>query len=203
VRLNSDLNLHFSDRSILKYLYTPVQYLNVIANIRELFTNYKRIDILVFAGLGELRKYLGHPVPAWVIAANLDNAILILDYELWKMRKYGNINQIIIHEMVHVILGNYKVPVPLWLNEGLAQYLAGQLDERVMQRKPPGAQSVYELNYHHEGLYSLSGRIVQKLIARYGLQTVISRLPQVADYRRDALFGAANVDDLIHDKANH
>jgi hypothetical protein len=201
VRLNSDLNLHFSDRSILKYLYTPVHYLNVIANIRKLFSNHKRIDILVFAALAELRHYLGHPVPAWVIAANVDNTILILDYELWKMRKYGNINQVIIHEMVHVILGDYKVTVPLWLNEGLAQYLAGQLDEGVAQRKPLGAQNIYELNYHHEGLYGLSGRIVQKLIARYGLQTVISRLPQVADYRGDALFGTANIDDLLHDKA--
>jgi hypothetical protein len=196
--VNLDLNLHFSDRAVLKYLYSPKQYLNVIANIRKLFDNYQRIDIFVFPGLSELIKYIGHPVPAWVIAANFGNAILLLDYEIWKKRKCGNVNQIIIHEMIHVLIGNFKAKVPVWLDEGLAQYLAGQLDDGVIHQEVLWVKSIYELNYGHKYFYYLSGWVVKQLIGQHGLHAVISRMAKVADYFGDELFGAANINDLIH-----
>lgn len=194
--MNSDLNLHFTDQAILKYLYSP--HLDVIANIRRLFNYTKRIDIIMFEKLDDLRCYLGHKVPPWVVATNRNAQILVLDYEVWKARRYGNINQIIIHELVHVIIGNYKVKVPLWLNEGLAQYLAGQLGVVQVADLKIAIKDLYELNYQHRNFYGVSGEVILRLIAEYGLQTVVARIPKVNDYWEDDLFGVANLNYLIN-----
>jgi hypothetical protein len=197
VWLNLDLNLHFSDRAILKYFYDSDQYLSRIVDIRKLFNYQKRINIINFYKFEDLGRYLGWTVPEWVVATSLGRNILVLDYEIWKARQWGSVNQIILHELVHVILSNYKVKVPLWLNEGLALYLAGQWDDGQVKREGFVIKNIYDLNYNNTDVYAVSGGIVAKLINIYGLAAIIARIPEVVDFRSDVFFGEKSISSLL------
>jgi hypothetical protein len=192
-----NLNLHFSDRTILKYLYASDQYLSGIAAIRKLFNDYKRINVIMFYTLEDLMRYIGQIVPTWVIATNFGRSILVLDYEIWKSRQCGNLSQIILHELVHVIVCKYKVEVPIWLNEGLAQYLAGQLDTGPVRHREFLIHNIYDLNYLNTDVYAVSGWIITKFINTYGLPAIIARIPEVIDFRTDVFFGEKNIKSLL------
>jgi hypothetical protein len=196
--LKLEPNLHFTEPAFLKYWNTQKPGLDEIVNLRRLFNYYRRVNLIMFPKPDDLRRYLGRAVPGWVIAACIENNILILDYEVWKTRQAETLTQIIIHEMVHVILGSFKVKVPIWLNEGLAQYLAGQRDTAPLVGSDIVDADVYNLNYNHSQLYDCSRRIVTNLINTYGLAAVISKISKVKDFRGDALFGEKNINGLVH-----
>jgi hypothetical protein len=189
-------NLYFSEPAILKYLDIGEQHLDEIVSLRRLFKYYRRVNLLMFSTLNDLIGYLDRVVPAWAIATYNENNILILDYQLWKARQVGPFTQIILHELVHVIVSSLAVKVPLWLNEGLAQYLAGQLDMVPIISEKIATTNIYDLNHEHKYLYDLSGWMVANLINTYGLAAVISRIPQVVDFRSDAIFGEKNINGL-------
>jgi hypothetical protein len=194
--LKLEPNLHFAELALLKHWDTQKQGLDQIVNLRRLFNYYRRVNLIMFSTLDDLRRYLGRAVPGWVIAACIENNILFLDYKVWKTREAGTLTQIILHEMVHVILGSFKGKVPIWLNEGLAQYLAGQCAITPINGNDLVDSDIYNLNYNNSQLYDCSGRIVANLINTYGLAVVISRISKVTDFREDALFGEKNIHSL-------
>ncbi|GAA0696562.1 hypothetical protein GCM10008904_00640 [Paraclostridium ghonii] len=70
--------------------------------------------------LKELEDLIETKVPKWVIGTSFDNVILILDHDKWKKSNNETVENLILHEFVHVVLNlKLKANLPIWLNEGL------------------------------------------------------------------------------------
>lgn len=109
-------------------------------------------------------------IPNWVIGLGLGDEILILNPERWN----NNITmeQLILHESVHIILAEYcNASIPAWLNEGLATFYAGQ------DCGFPGDDlDVNHLDYSTDNFYAKAKAVVEKAIEDFGETVLLKEL---------------------------
>jgi hypothetical protein len=193
-----NLNIHFSEPCLLRYLFSEKKWLDKVIKLREAFKYGKRINIVALDSIEELTNLIGIKVPEWVIGTYVGNCILMLDYELWKSRNLGTFAQIITHEFAHVIISDItKQKCPIWLNEGLALYFAEQYKTMYLSKTDSINDNIYELGYRDDCLYNISAKAVEKIIDKYGMEHVMQQLVGNVDFEQDEIFGIENMKRIL------
>ena len=133
----------------------------------------------------EYNNRLGRETEDWMSARVEDGVTIILDPDA--LEKYSSHSRqefpaIVVHELTHIFTQAINKPTLDWVNEGLAQYVAGQDSGR-----PIDAEKLeYFLDHHfvantgyndfiaHSG-YRISFLLVSHLVKQYG-ESVIARM---------------------------
>ncbi|MBP5529606.1 MAG: hypothetical protein J6X80_06090 [Lachnospiraceae bacterium] len=85
--------------------------------------------------------------------------------------------QLILHESVHILLSEYcNSNIPVWLNEGLATFYAGQ------NCGSAGDEiDVDKLDYSTDNFYANAKALVEKTVASFGEDALIKQLKNWSD----------------------
>lgn len=101
-----------------------------IVSIENFFENKSGsiITIYVTRSEQEYYKYASRTVPEWSQAVAFPGKNLVV-LKLISAEEIKKSAQILLHELVHINIAGrlHKKQIPVWLNEGLAQYLSGDL----------------------------------------------------------------------------
>lgn len=193
-----DVNISVNNLMALDQLQNFSEWKKKVVSIREQFKFYAKVHIKWFDSVTELQQYVGVPIPPWVIGTTQKGSILIVNYELWRHKNLGTMEELITHEFIHLALQHkLKSPCPLWLNEGMAVYLSGQIGSLVSEDYESDSQDVYNLDYSNENFYVISGLAVKKLVDCYGLHTIINRLLLSGSFMYDSIFGEQPMNSLF------
>ncbi|QSF44233.1 gluzincin family metallopeptidase [Paenibacillus tianjinensis] len=169
-----------------------------ILYIRFLFGFRSKVWIKWFDSVEELQRYVGVPIPSWVIGTIYGKDILIVNYERWKHKNIGTLEELIIHEFSHIVLhSKLRSSCPLWLDEGLAVYLSGQINNFALDAFNHVKTDVYNLNYDDEVFYISSAKAVKKLVDSFGVNSIIDRMLILESFENDAIFGRQQVKALL------
>ena len=148
----------------------------------------RRPEIIVFELMysrQEYNKRLNRETQNWESAHAENGVITIFDPEA--LEKYSSHSRnefpaIVVHELTHIFTHAVNKPTLDWVNEGLAQYVAGQDNGRAIEQEKLG----YFLNHHFvknigyrdfidHGGYRISFVLVGYLVKNFG-ETVIESL---------------------------
>jgi hypothetical protein len=133
----------------------------------------------------EYNKKLARETQEWESAHAENGVITIFDPEA--LEKYSSHSSkefpaIVVHELTHIFTHSINRPTLNWVNEGLAQYIAGQDNGRAIEQK----DAKYFLDHHfvkntgysdfisHSG-YRISFVLIGYTVKNFG-ETVISKL---------------------------
>ena len=192
------INVRFLDKRILKYFYEEKEWIERIHFLRKSFDYHKNVNILMFDSVDELSRFKGKKVPPWVIGTYEENSIIILDYKLWKDRGVGTFNQILVHELAHVIIHNStKYPCPIWINEGMAMYFARQIVSDQDTEDICDFEDIYKIDFSNPNIYRMSSYVINLIITKYGIDNTILRLKTASEFYNDYIFGKDNVNKLL------
>ena len=132
-------NYHFiSDRTdsiYVKKLILKIE--NQLVKIENFF-NYKSrsiVTIIITRSDAEYNKYKGGHIPEWSQAVALTKEKIII-LKIARAEDIKRSPEILLHEMVHIFFADRSLNqrIPVWLHEGIAQYLSGYeltIDDRV------------------------------------------------------------------------
>ena len=147
-----------------------------------------RPRVFILPDRATMNELKGREVPPWIVAWTGKTDIYILEPE-----SYGkssghtytpeNYLQTLKHELVHcftnVVTGFAQEP--LWLIEGLAIYLSGQLNQK---KRPEKLRRFLQQQKDHRddpNIYAESGFAVEFLIEKYGQEKLLTLLKKMKD----------------------
>lgn len=154
------------------------------------------VGILIAKDREEYNKISGSKNTAdWVIGTIIGNSkILILSPEIWhKEAKMHNPDtepaSLIKHELVHIYvkqISNRK-SIPVWLNEGLAVFLSGQLHQHKLSSKDSALffeLTAEEKDWHgiinsKVDAYGVAGFFLEYLSREYSLEIIIKLIERI------------------------
>ncbi|WP_430885009.1 hypothetical protein [Fusibacter sp. JL216-2] len=122
----------------------------------------------------EFKSTIGIDFPEWVIAAALDSVVYLIEPRNW-MNKHS-IDQIVVHELVHVLVNKKPQNMPLALYEGIALYFADQVNSDFKNVAKLSIEEIENLTYEDEMFYEYAGYYVIDQINAIGLDEVISNI---------------------------
>ena len=120
--------------------------------------------------------------PGWDLAAARGDEVFVQPLEI--VERKGGVEALLFHEFLHVLVEREAAAAaPLWLREGLVEYLAGERCFGVMttseiDRGLRGARSAEESRLAH----AAAGAMVKKLVGIYG-QSVVKRMVRMERWR--------------------
>lgn len=99
----------------------------------------KKINVKIYPNIQAFHAAINFPnAPDWVVGGtwNTDEIVMVSPLHPGSVHTYESLMQVVVHEFAHIAVyyarGNKGVTgLPRWLNEGYAQYEAGQVNERV------------------------------------------------------------------------
>lgn len=196
------INFYARDLRVLKGIRDYSDFYNRVNKIRKIFDFDKKIVIDVFDDLQELENLFETKVPKWVIGTSFNNVILILDYDKWKTSNNETVENLILHEFIHVVLSlKSKTNLPAWLNEGLAIYFSDQYHSFKNQNFDNNINiNFYEVDYRHGNIYFISMCVLIKLIDKYGIEKVIHEALNTKDFEKNVIFNNENLLKVINSK---
>lgn len=154
------------------------------------------VTVETVESLAEMRAVLHRNVPAWIKAAADGNRIYVLDPEKWDDPDVPE-DQIVRHELVHVIVSLKGIDCPSWLNEGIAMLVSGQLDGK---ETPSGCPYDPYKKFHRKYDYENIAAVMRRLVCLYGKQDIIRHFFSVhGKYEKDCRFGKDAVAKLCAD----
>jgi hypothetical protein len=134
--------------------------------------------------------FLGIGAPGWMVGIGKKGKIKILSpLNPDKGHDYDGMLKVAVHEMTHIIIQTIRYKkIPTWLNEGVALYEAGQMDEtrtkklrqKVMLGMIPSFENL-ENSFSKADGYTFSASIIEMIIQEYGIEK-LNRL--IRDYPR-------------------
>lgn len=151
----------------------------------------KKINVKVFPDMKCFHAAINYPdAPDWVIGSCVgDELLMVSPLNPGSVHTYESLMQVIVHEFVHIAVyyacGNKVVSgLPKWLNEGYAQYEAGQINEHIRksvesslrEKVPPTwtqLNTASAIEFGHMNGYGLSVTIVEFLVATYGIEKLV------------------------------
>jgi len=151
----------------------------------------KKINVKVFPNVKAFHVAINYPdAPDWVVgSSNGDELMMVSPLNPGTVHTYESLMQVIVHEFVHIAVSYARgdkgwTTLPRWLNEGYAQYEAGQINEHirkivessVIAKTPPtwtqlATASVVE--FGNMNGYGLSVTIVDFLVVTYGIEKLV------------------------------
>lgn len=199
----NNINFYAKDLRVLKGIKNYSDFYNRINKIREIFDFDKKVVIDVMNDLKELEDLIETKVPKWVIGTSFDNVILILDHDKWKKSNSETVENLILHEFVHVVLNlKSKGNLPIWLNEGLAVYFSDQYHLFKNQNFDNNIDvNFYEVDYRNENVYYIGIYVLIKLIDRYGIEKVVHEALNTKEFEKNQIFRNDNLLSLINNNS--
>ena len=169
-----------------------------IVSIETFFEKFSQsvITIYVTRSEQEYYKYASCTVPEWsqAVAFPYKNLVVLKIISAQDIKKSG---QVLLHELVHINLAALlqKREIPVWLNEGLAEYLSGDLlsfDNKITLANALLAKkiirfadidSLHNFNSVKARLaYIQSKAAVEFFVSRYGLEGLQHLVHNIAKY---------------------
>lgn len=182
-------NNDYNNRLNFEWLNKNISYLG------KLFNCDLVIYINITNNFGMLKKKLGEDIPDWVIGGNRSNDVFVLDPLLWPKKNISTFEQIILHEIVHVIIHHIlKVEPSLWINEGLAIIFAEQIDQ-IEENGNAKVLNPYNLTYD-DNLYFHSAKVIQYIFENYQEKETINHLISLESFVDDNIFGYESVSNI-------
>lgn len=153
-----------------------------ITNIRKEFEDFfelkmeLKVEILIIKSRSKLDSIKGEVTEKWVVGFTRNETIYILDPDIFEeesTHKKEEFWQVLKHEYSHICFrfitnGESK---PVWLNEGLAVYIAGQ------KKRKPSFHEALALEYYFDRLdkfiYPIGYFWVKYLITTFGKEKII------------------------------
>lgn len=189
-----DLGINFRDYPEFEYYIKNKEIEKKVKSIRKLFNFSQAIDIKKFETLTDAEVYFGKKLPGWFIGASIDNTIFLLDFCKWH-KGYGvKPAQVLLHEFVHTAVKHTNKCCPIWINEGLALNLSGQINDMISNNKLKIDKRIYDLHYDDPGFYIICGYSIYSLIKCYGVKRIIKRLSSIQNFEEDKIFNPKNVE---------
>ncbi len=127
------------------------------------------------------RKYSGSNSPVWSAGLASDDKMLVKSPS-FSRQSLADFQKTLLHETVHLAVNG--IPLPVWFNEGLAQYEAGQfgIQQRVLVSRAfwrGDLMRAHEIEYlnmmdHNKAeiVYAQSAAMVDHLIEHFGIKLV-------------------------------
>ena len=113
-----------------------------------------------------------YEIPEWACAVSLSGHIFIKCKSLWSKFNIGTIEETVLHESVHCLLGVlYDTSLPIWLNEGLAIYLSDQ--SKYYSPVPIKDIDFNKLTYSDKDLYDLSISKLLKMLESQSIESIL------------------------------
>lgn len=196
----NNLNFDVRDLRVLRDINNYSDFYNRIEKIKTIFDFNKKVIIDVIDDLHELEELMEMKIPTWVIGTSFDNVILILDHDKWKKSNNEIVDNLILHEFVHVVLNlKSKINLPVWLNEGLAVYFADQYHAYKNKNFNNNIEfNFYELDYNNQNIYHISIYVLIKLIDKYGIEKIVHEALYTEDFENSEIFSNNNLLKVIH-----
>jgi hypothetical protein len=156
----------------------------------------KKINVRVFPDIKSFHVAINYPdAPDWVVGSCIgDELLMVSPLNPGSIHTYESLMQVIVHEFVHIAvyyaIGNKVVTgLPKWLNEGYAQYEAGQVNEPIRKsvesslrdKVPPTWTQLITasaMEFGHMNGYGLSVTIVEFLVDTYGIDKLVSLIKE-------------------------
>lgn len=143
----------------------------------------------------QFEQIISKPIPNWLTGYNVYNLVFVLHPDKWQTEsnhQYSpdKFKATLKHEICHIyfkkITGSSQ---PIWLNEGLALYLSGQLKFR----KDPGKldnflQFSTDNTIGNQTVYDQSGFAVQTLHQKYGKQNLLKLIKSIKTLKSPSKF---------------
>ena len=152
----------------------------------------KKIKVKVFPNIQAFHAAINLPdAPDWVVGGtwNTNEIVMVSPLHPGSVHTYESLMQVIVHEFTHIAVyyaRGYKgvTGLPRWLNEGYAQYEAGQVSEHirkivassVIAKTPPTwtqLDTVSDMEFGNMNGYGLSVTSVEFLIDTYGIDKLV------------------------------
>lgn len=151
----------------------------------------KRINVKVYPDVKSFHVAINYPdAPDWVVgSSNDDELTMVSPSNPGSYHTYKSLMQVAVHEFVHIAVyytsrGNGGNAIPRWLNEGYAQYEAGQINDGVrkyvrssLSGKTPPTWAQLEtssaMEFGNMNGYGLSVMIVEFLVNNYGIDKLV------------------------------
>lgn len=156
----------------------------------------KKINVKVFPNVKSFHAAIHYPdAPDWVVGSCIgDELLMVSPLNPGSVHTYESLMQVIVHEFVHIAVyyavGDKVVTgLPKWLNEGYAQYEAGQVNEHIrklvesslIEKAPPTwkqLDAASAMEFGSMNGYGLSVTIVEFLVVTYGIDKLISLIKE-------------------------
>jgi hypothetical protein len=152
----------------------------------------KKINVKVFPNIQAFHTTINLPdAPDWVVGGtwNTDEIMMVSPLHPGSVHTYASLMQVIVHEFTHIAIyyarGHKGVTgLPRWLNEGYAQFEAGQVNDHirkivelsVIAKTPPTwtqLDTVSDMEFGNMNGYGLSVTIVEFLVVTYGIDKLV------------------------------
>jgi hypothetical protein len=152
----------------------------------------KKIKVKVFPDIKAFHAAINLPdAPDWFVGGtwNTSEIMMVSPLHPGSIHTYESLMQVVVHEFTHIavyyVRGNKGVTgLPRWLNEGYAQYEAGQINEHirkivasgVIAKTPPTwtqLDTVSDMEFGNINGYGLSVTIVEFLIDTFGINKLV------------------------------
>jgi len=152
-----------------------------------------------------INEIIGQDTADWLVGwgSRLRGGVFLLskeNYEKESINKYSDEKYygLLKHELAHcfadILTGDYRRPV--WLNEGLAQYLSGEC----LRREKPVILNHFLDYFETEGefLYRESGFAVELLIKKFGKEKLLELLRKINESKPFNNFEFGNIFEIIY-----
>jgi len=151
----------------------------------------KKANVKVYPNVKAYHAAINQPdAPDWSVGAwNGHSLVMVSPLNPGTVHTYESLMQVIVHEFVHMAVyyavgDSGMAALPQWLNEGYAQFEAGQINDRVrkyvkacmLEKAPPtwtGLENASPMEFGNMNGYAYSATIVEFLIANYGIDKLI------------------------------
>lgn len=179
-----------------------IPVLDTLASVLE--ANYARItqhlgiqmenrtDVRIYPDVKAYHSAIGYPdAPDWMVGGSWNGKVLMMVSPLHpgSIHTYASLMQVVVHEFVHIAVvcaqdAKGLACLPRWLNEGYAQYEAGQINDRVRKSAaasmstatpPTWAQldEASDMEFGNMNGYAVSVTIVDYLVTTYGIGKLV------------------------------
>jgi hypothetical protein len=151
----------------------------------------KKINVKVFPDIKSFHIAINYPnAQDWVVGSCIDDELLMVSpLNPGNSHTYKSLMQVIVHEFVHIAVYYARgekgsATIPIWLNEGYAQYEAGQINDYIRklvkssltEKTPPTwtqLETASSMEFGQMNGYGLSVTIVEFLIVTYGMDKLV------------------------------
>ena len=171
--------------------------------IQECFEFSEKVEVMCFSNTSSIGAYIGEKVPSWIKGVACCKNRVLLVYppvrEVYSDESTVYL-KIFLHEYIHLAINKtFKGECPYWLNEGLAIFFSGQVDD--MSKIPlSGMGNPYSLDYENDFFYEFCGCAVQALCNKYGEKSLIKYIKDCKDFINDIRLGKESLRMLFDEE---
>ena len=172
---DNDIRIQLYDFNTTKVLWEQINIISdTLCLIRQKFQFRKRVIIKYYETKKAVEGELNIAIPEWVKAFSINNYIGVINMNEWK--ENDNIKKILIHEFTHCAMRAIckKEEIPLWVDEGIAMYMAHQIEQTYLE-----TEKLLEITSSEtilDNIYVYASDLMNRLVSKIGIETLIKLL---------------------------